>query len=295
MPVHCLESFRDLMVRLRDLKDVPPVSCVVSDGVMSFTMEVAEEFGLPELLFFTPSGCGMSGYLHFEELIQRGYFPLKDESCLTNGYLDTVIDWIPGMKGIRLKDLPTFIQTTNPQDTMFNYNLQSMSNALKSKSMILNTFDALERQVLDIIKTKFDNLYTIGPLSLLHHQLCNSEPLNSIQSNLWKEETKCLDWLDRKESRSVVYVNYGSLIIMTKEQLSEFAWGLANSKYSFLWVIRPDLVDGGEEILSSDFMTVIRDRGLLLGEPFPLSLHVYKMRRSPSAFYYQKLLLFLSF
>ncbi|KAL7235985.1 hypothetical protein ACSBR1_019296 [Camellia fascicularis] len=265
MPVHCLESFRDLMVRLRDLKDVPPVSCVVSDGVMSFTMEVAEEFGLPELLFFTPSGCGMLGYLHFEELIQRGYFPLKDESCLTNGYLDTVIDWIPGMKGIRLKDLPTFIQTTNPQDTMFNYNLQSMTNALKSKSMILNTFDDLEHQFLDIIKTKFNNLYTIGPLSLLHRQLCNSEPLNSIQSNLWKEETECLDWLDRKEPRSVVYVNYGSLIIMTKEQLSEFAWGLANSNYSFLWVIRPDLVDGGEEILSSDFMAVIRDRGLLLG------------------------------
>ncbi|KAI8027126.1 7-deoxyloganetin glucosyltransferase [Camellia lanceoleosa] len=149
---------------------------------------------------------------------------------------------------------------------MFNYKLQSMSNALKSKSMILNTFDDLERQVLDIIKTKFDNLYTIGPLSLLHRQLCNSEPLNSIQSNLWKEETECLDWLDRKEPRSVVYVNYGSLIIMTKEQLSEFAWGLANSKYSFLWVIRPDLVDGGEEILSSDFMAVIRDRGLLLDE-----------------------------
>lgn len=32
-----------------------------------------------------------------------------DESYLTNGYLDTVIDWIPGMKDIRLKDLPSLI------------------------------------------------------------------------------------------------------------------------------------------------------------------------------------------
>ncbi|KAI8027118.1 UDP-glycosyltransferase 85A8 [Camellia lanceoleosa] len=30
-------------------------------------------------------------------------------------------------------------------------------------------------------------------------------------------------------------------------------------------VIRPDLVNGGEEILLSDFMAVIRDRSLLLG------------------------------
>lgn len=44
---------------------------------MSFTLEVAQEFGIPEMLFFTPSACGMLGYLHFEELIQRGYFPLK--------------------------------------------------------------------------------------------------------------------------------------------------------------------------------------------------------------------------
>ena len=29
-----------------------------------------------------------------------------DESYLRNGYLDTSVDWIPGMKGIRLKDLP---------------------------------------------------------------------------------------------------------------------------------------------------------------------------------------------
>ncbi|GFY89411.1 hypothetical protein Acr_06g0013510 [Actinidia rufa] len=78
MPVHLLESFRELLVRVRDSPDVPPVTCVVSDGVMSFTMEVAEEFGLKEVLFFTPSGCGMLGYLQFEELLIRGYFPLKE-------------------------------------------------------------------------------------------------------------------------------------------------------------------------------------------------------------------------
>ena len=77
MPVHLLESFRELLVRVRDSPDVPPVTCVVSDGVMSFTMEVAEEFGLKEVLFFTPSGCGMLGYIQFEELLIRGCFPLK--------------------------------------------------------------------------------------------------------------------------------------------------------------------------------------------------------------------------
>ncbi|KAA8536451.1 hypothetical protein F0562_028929 [Nyssa sinensis] len=74
----------------------------------------------------------------------------------------------------------------------------------------------------------------------------------------------CLDWLDKREPGSVVYVNYGSLIVMTPQQLREFAWGLANSKYAFLWVIRPDLVNGGTEIISKDYVEEIEDRGLIL-------------------------------
>ncbi|KAI9176576.1 hypothetical protein LWI28_004505 [Acer negundo] len=177
LPVHGLSSFRKLITKLNSSSGVPPVSCIVSDGVMSFTMEAAKEFGIPEIVLFTPSACGLLGYLHFQELKDRGYFPLKDESCLTNGYLDTIIDWIPGMGAVRLKDLPTFIRTTNPDDTMFNYNVQSVNNSMKAKGLILNTFDELEQEALDVIKTKFQKLYTIGPLSKLHQQLCGPDPV----------------------------------------------------------------------------------------------------------------------
>lgn len=271
MPIHLLQSFRGLITKLNANSSsniIPPVSCIVSDGVMSFTMEVAEEFGIPEIFLFTPSACAMLGYLHFDELIERGYFPLKDESCLSNGYLDTEIDWIPAMPGIKLKHLPTFIRTTDKNDIMFNYNLESIQNALKTKTLILNTFDELEQQVLDAIKIKFPSLYTVGPLSLLHQQHCQTKLAKSEnESNLWEEDMSCLEWLDKKAPKSVVYVNYGSFVIMTREQLSEFAWGLANSNYTFLWVIRPDLVlDGGDDIIiSKDFMEKIGDRGMLVG------------------------------
>ena len=78
MPVDGLSSFRDLIARLvSSADDVPPVTCIVSDGVMGFTLKVAQEFNIPEFMLFTPSGCGMLGYLNFEELVKRGYFPLK--------------------------------------------------------------------------------------------------------------------------------------------------------------------------------------------------------------------------
>ncbi|KAK6135445.1 hypothetical protein DH2020_030814 [Rehmannia glutinosa] len=263
MPVHCLNSFRELIKKLNCSPDLPPVSCIVSDGVMSFTLKVAQEFNIPEILFFTVSACGMLGYLQFEELFQKGYFPLKDESYLSNGYLDTMIDWTPSMGTIRLRDLPTFIRTTNGDDLMFNYNLESVNNALKTGNLILNTFDDLEQEVLNILKTKFQNIYTIGPLSLLCQQNCEAK-LESLESSLWKEDEKCLEWLDGKEPKSVLYVNYGSLVIMSPKQLSEFAWGLANSKCTFLWVIRPNLVDKGNEVISRDFLDEIKERGLIL-------------------------------
>ncbi|KAL0384453.1 UNVERIFIED_CONTAM: 7-deoxyloganetin glucosyltransferase [Sesamum radiatum] len=264
VPVHTLESFRQLIKKLNSSPDVPPVSCIVSDGVMGFTLKAAREFGIPEILFFTLSACGVLGYLQFEKLIEKGYFPLKDESYLCNGYLDTTtVEWTTSMGSIRLRDLPTFLRATDADDILFNYNMESVNNAVKTGSLILNTFDELEQEVLDVLKTKFPNLYTVGPLPLLCQQICDPN-LESIKSSLWREDEKCLEWLDGKEARSVVYVNYGSLVIMTPKQLQEFAWGLANSKYPFLWVIRPNLVDGGTEVISQDFLDEIKGRGLIL-------------------------------
>ena len=58
----------------------------------------------------------------------------------------------------------------------------------------------------------------------------------------------CLQWLDKREPNSVVYVNYGSVTRMTEENLREFAWGLAiaKSKHYFLLIVRPDVVTGSE-------------------------------------------------
>ncbi|KAK7860157.1 linamarin synthase 1 [Quercus suber] len=50
---------------------------------------------------------------------------------------------------------------------------------------------------------------------------------------------------------------------MTDQHFNEFAWGLANSKHSFLWVVRPDVVMGDSTILPEEFFEETKDRGLL--------------------------------
>lgn len=261
---HSAAPFRDLLARLnaRPGSRAPAVSCVIADGVMSFAQRVAEEMGILALVFWTTSACGFMGYLHFAELIRRGYVPLKDESDLTNGYLDTAIDWIPGMPGMRLKDIPSFIRTTDRDDVMLNFDGGEAQNARKARGVILNTYDALEQGVVDALRREFPRVYTVGPLAAFANAARGGE-LDAIGGNLWKEDTSCLRWLDTQRPGSVVYVNFGSITVMTPAQLTEFAWGLAGCGRPFLWIIRPDLVSGENAMLPEEFVTDTKEGGVL--------------------------------
>lgn len=112
---------------------------------------------------------------------------------------------------------------------------------------------------------RLPNTYTVGPISPLVCSIPMSDPIASIGSNLWKEDTGCMAWLDKQAAASVVYVNFGSITVLRAEQWVEFAWGLANSMHPFLWVVRADLVQGSDTILPKEFLEEIEGRGMMVG------------------------------
>ncbi|CAL9013426.1 unnamed protein product [Prunus brigantina] len=263
-----LAPFHALLAKLNNdaisTSSNPPVTCIVSDGFMStFTITAAEEIGAPIVLFYTIAACSFMGFKQLRAVVEKGLAPLQDDSCFTNGYLDTVIDWIPGMRDIRLRDLPTFLRTTNSDDIMFNFIMEETDRAHEASAVVLHTFDALEPDVLDALSSMLPHVYTVGPLQLHLNQI-PEHPLKMGYS-LWKEETECLEWLNTKRPNSVVYVNFGSIAVMTPERLVEFGWGLANSKLPFFWVIRPDLVIGESAILPPEFVAETKERSLIAG------------------------------
>ncbi|KAJ8772064.1 hypothetical protein K2173_027241 [Erythroxylum novogranatense] len=260
----CLGPFKDLLFRLNDTASshVPPVTCIVSDCIMNFTLKASRELGIPNVFFWTASACSFMAYLHYRQLLEKGLVPLKDPSYLTNGYLDTVIDWIPGMEGIGLKYLPSFVRTTDPNDLMVHFAIEQVESARDASALIFNTLYDLEHEVLESLSSTFPPTYSIGPLQLLENQVQDSS-LKSIETSLWKEQPDCLNWLDSKEPGTIVYVNFGSVTVMTPQQLVEFAWGIANSKCSFLWIIRPDLLIGDAAIVPPEFVAETKERGFL--------------------------------
>jgi hypothetical protein len=73
------------------------------------------------------------------------------------------------MRDIRLKDLPSFVRTTDPNDIMFNFMSESVERAQKASGIVVHTFNALEQEVLDALSTMFPRVYAIGPLASNHY------------------------------------------------------------------------------------------------------------------------------
>ncbi|KAL7618470.1 hypothetical protein Lser_V15G03143 [Lactuca serriola] len=251
-----LGYFLDLVARLEI-----PVTCIISDGMMPFTVDAAETLKLPIIHFWTFAASAFMGYCQAPNLIEKNIVPLKDESCLTNGYLDTIIDWIPGLEAFRLKDLPGYVRTIDPNEVDYKFNIESIKTTMKVSTIILHTFEELESTIIKALKPMFPHLYTIGPLQLLLNRIQNQQESKSY--SLWKEDTECLNWLQSKEPNSVVYVNFGSLIVMSSQKLLEFGWGLANSNYYFLWIIRPNLVVGESLVFPPELNEMINKKGFM--------------------------------
>jgi hypothetical protein len=243
---------------------------------MSFALDVARELGVPSMVLWVCASASLLCQMNLRQLRERGYLPLKDESCLTNGYLEeTIIDWIPGMPPICLGDVSSFVRTTDPDDFSLWFNDTEANACTKAGALILNTFDALDPDGLTALRAEFQRIYSIGPLGLLlrrhiHHvddgdftttDDPDTDPL--IDLSQWKQDTACLAWLDAQEPGSVAYVNFGSLIVLTAQQLTEFAWGLAETGRPFLWVVREDLVSGsgGLAALPPEFLSKTAEQG----------------------------------
>ncbi|XP_021762732.1 7-deoxyloganetin glucosyltransferase-like isoform X2 [Chenopodium quinoa] len=243
----------------------PTVSCMVYDvAVSKITLDVAEEMGIPAVGLDVISACGILGYLQDRQLLDKEIIPLKDSSCLTNGYLETTIDWIPSLKGIRLKNLPTTFRATNPNDRCLNYVSSYLKKALESKAIILNTFDALEKDVLEDLSSFSPNIYAVGPFDLLLDKIIKDVDENDHIHRPNTEEDNCdyMQWLDSQEPNSVLYISFGTVVQLTEEQFDELAWGLANSQAKFFWIVRPDQVSGRSNTLPLGYEDEVKHRGI---------------------------------
>lgn len=250
------EPFRD---RLRQALALPeddggeggaPPACLVVDSNLRGMQLVAEELGVPTLVLRTGAAACLVAYLAFPALCDKGLLPptSKDKS-----QLDIPLD---GLTPLRLRDMVFSPTTTHANMTEC---LKCLVDATRSCSgVIFNTFRDLEDSDLQRIANGVVGvpIYPVGPL----HKISPC-----TEDSLLAPDRACLEWLDKQEADSVLYVSFGSLARVDGKELLEIAWGLADSKMPFLWVLRHGLLVNSSSDDDDDDDDEVRRRLLLPG------------------------------
>ncbi|XP_060202147.1 7-deoxyloganetic acid glucosyltransferase-like [Lycium barbarum] len=261
--------FRDLIISLLRRDDLEREEiwhapcCIIADGIMStLAIDVEEELEMPVITFRTYSATCTWVYFHLEKLIEQKEIPVRegDED------IDRLVTCITELeKVLRRRDLPSICRC-EVDPSILKFFLEQTSKMRRASGLILNTFEDLEAPIIRQLHSIYSKVYTIGPLqALLKSQMDDSPVAGAATGSLRQEDRTCIAWLDKQPAKSVIYVSFGSVVVMSPDQILEFWHGLINSGKPFLWVIRPDLVFGnGPNGLPEEIMCPTNERGYVV-------------------------------
>ncbi|KAL2248864.1 UDP-glycosyltransferase 76F1-like [Sesamum indicum] len=243
--VKCVAPFRDCLDQLfSDSPEERPFAGLISDPALHFTREVAKSFQLQRFVLRTSGVGAFRAFSSFPLLQEKGYLPIQDSQ------LEELVAELPPL---RVKDLPVI----NVPDLEKFYKLIAslIEEAKTSSGVIFNSFEELENSAIDALHEGFPApIFPIGPF----HKY-----FPATSSSFLKPDESSISWLDKQEPKSVIYVSFGSIAAVEEKEFLEIAWGLANSKCRFLWVIRPGSVNGLDwhEALPKGFLDMLDGRG----------------------------------
>ncbi|XP_020591581.1 limonoid UDP-glucosyltransferase-like [Phalaenopsis equestris] len=223
-----------------------PVSCLVNNPFLPWALDVAAQLRIPSAVLWVQSCAVFSTYYHFHHRL--AHFPTDENPDLTIH--------LPGLPPMGPQDLPTFLLPSNPYKPLTKVILAQFHNISRARWVFANSFEELERDAFKAIAELLP-VIPVGPL------VDAGEPQEKVRADIWKAADHCLDWLDKHERRSVVYISAGSIVMLSSEEMQELAHGFKNSGRPFLWVVRENL----RELLPEGYEKEIEaeGKGLLVG------------------------------
>ncbi|KAG2618352.1 UDP-glycosyltransferase 73C4-like [Panicum virgatum] len=194
---------------------------VVSDVQFIWNAEVAAGLGVPCVTFHVIGAFPMLAIFNL----------LGAHATVAAAAAGGGVVALPGLPGPKVRvpvtELPEIVRNQRPDDALATGAARVVYNGL-----VVNTFFDLEDRYCDMyVRHGYaKRAYFVGPLSL--------PPPSQLAAG--EAGSRCIDWLDRKPARSVVYLCFGSLTHISELQLHELALGLEASGKPFLWVVRSE-------------------------------------------------------
>ncbi|XP_057442539.1 zeatin O-glucosyltransferase-like [Lotus japonicus] len=247
-PSHMIPSFEasshlrsPLAAFLRSLSSVARRVIVIHDSILASVVQDAKNIANVERYTFHSCSAFMI-FLHFWENMGK-----------------------PQLEGLHIPQLPSlegcfptqFMDFITEQSEFFEF----------TDGHIYNTSRAIESPYMEFMENIINNKkhWALGPFNPL-----------TIEKKSSKGRHFVMEWLDRQEPKSVIYVSFGSTTTFTEEQIEQIANGLEQSKHKFIWVLRDadkgDIFDGDkvkEHGLPNGFEKRVEGMGLVVRDWAP--------------------------
>ncbi|GJN40163.1 hypothetical protein PR202_gb29341 [Eleusine coracana subsp. coracana] len=210
-----------------------PVTCVVYTLLLPFAADVARGLGVPAHFFWTMPAAALSLYHHYFHA-RHG---LADAADRVLDDPDRRVE-VPGLEFLRAHDLPSLLTGPTPYLPCFRemFHVVEANADDKQPLVLVNTFDALEKEALASVPGIDLELVPVGPM------VGEDDDVDLFEQD---DEAGYMRWLDAQADGSVVYVSFGSIAVLSQEQLDEIRLGLDKTDRPFLWVLRRDNRDSG--------------------------------------------------
>ncbi|KAI5433224.1 hypothetical protein KIW84_020487, partial [Lathyrus oleraceus] len=226
-----------------------PLAAFVVDMFCTTMIDVAKEFSVPALIFFTSSVASLGLSLHLHTLLEQDN--LDSTQLLQKNELA-----VPSFaNSVPINLIPSFMLHKGWESFFERY----ASGLKKSDGIIVNSFEELESHAVRSFFSHPDlaalPIYPVGPL-------LNPEPKTESTADSFD----IIKWLDAQPPFSVVFLCFGTRGSFYADQIQEIAHAIENSGVRFLWSLRKSSPSKGFRSVPSDYSVL--DLVSLLPEGF---------------------------
>ncbi|TKY73184.1 Zeatin O-glucosyltransferase [Spatholobus suberectus] len=145
----------------------------------------------------------------------------------------------PSVEGLHVPEIPSLEGCFTTQ--FMDFIIAQREFRKFNDGNIYNTSRAIEGAYIELMEsiTGGKKIWALRPFNPL-----------AIEKKGSKGRHLCMEWLDKQEPNSVIYVSFGTTTTLTEEQTEQIATGLEQSMQKFIWVLRDadkgDIFDGSE-------------------------------------------------
>ncbi|KAL2557206.1 UDP-glycosyltransferase 92A1 [Forsythia ovata] len=234
------QPFRKLLFDLVEKGGGEKPVCVVADFIFEWTAHVTREFGVFHAIFSCTGGFGMACYYSMWLNL-----PHKHTESL-----DFVLPDFPEAGKFHVTQLSPALLVAEEGDPFTTFQRKIFPYWSKSDGILFNSIEELDKTGLMYFRRKLGiPVWGVGPILLSEHDRSRTSRKPAISPAL------CVEWLDKKQPNSVLYISFGFQNTISASQMMQLAKALDSSQTNFIWVVRPPLgYDMNAEFVPQDWL-----------------------------------------